>query len=53
MQTSLQRLAAVVVAIKCRVTPAETEDSATVFAVQEGLGALLTRVLIETVIDCR
>lgn len=41
------------VAIRCRVAAAETRDSATVFTVQEGLGALLTRVLIETTIDCR
>jgi len=41
------------VAIKCRVSPADTKDSATVFTVQEGLGALLTRVLIETVVECR
>ena len=41
------------VAIKCRVTPAETRDSATVFTAQDGLGALLTHVLIETTIDCR
>jgi hypothetical protein len=41
------------VAIKCRVAPADTKDSATVFTVQEGLGALLTRVLIETVVECR
>lgn len=31
------------------MTPADTKDSATVFAVQEGLGVLL----IETVVDGR